>query len=68
MENVYKSCPTFDVGRFLIRLVAHEDAADLLEVYSEAESSSISDIRTTKKPSSTETVACFNSVLCFRHH
>lgn len=37
MENVYTICPTFDGGRFLIRLVTQEDAADLLEVYSDAE-------------------------------
>lgn len=33
MKDVYKECPILENDRFLIRLIAQEDAADLFKVY-----------------------------------
>jgi len=33
MKDVYKDCPQYDAGRFLLRLVTMDDAPDLLCCY-----------------------------------
>ena len=35
MPDVYKSCPVFENGQYLLRLTEEKDAEDLLEVYSD---------------------------------
>ena len=35
MQNVYEYCPKFEDDKFLLRLIAEEDTADLLKVYSD---------------------------------
>ena len=35
MSDVYKSCPTFENNRFLLRFSQLDDASDLVSVYSD---------------------------------
>jgi len=35
MENIYKTCPSFESQSFIIRLVNRDDASDLLSCYSD---------------------------------
>jgi RimJ/RimL family protein N-acetyltransferase len=35
MSNVYETCPVFETDKWLLRLIEKEDAADLIDVYSD---------------------------------
>lgn len=41
MQDVYERCPTFENDQYRIRLLSKEDAADLLNVYSDEKTISL---------------------------
>lgn len=41
MENVYKSCPTYENEDYILRMVSKEDKLDLLKVYSDKKAAAL---------------------------